>query len=334
MTSSASLLPPLTEPLLRRRFVDRAWLAFVEDGTEPTGLPPEIVRSWRRARESYGVDPTLLRAQRVLSADALAERRRRDQAWRLAQPVLAHYAERLGSANHVLAWFDAAGWMLSLQGHPRVVEGVSEINFSPGASWAEESAGTNGPGTAIREGKAIEVFASEHFVEAWQCWSCAGAPVFRPGSDAPVGLVDITGPWDARSPQALQLAHAIARAVEVRLVAAQGVRDEVIRFAFQGARATGDALVAIDGEGRILAANGQASARIGLESGRLPPDLRRAVEEAVLGEGREELTVRWRDLEVVAQPVRHEGCPIREQAAVDAPSQRHIAALAVETLGA
>jgi hypothetical protein len=53
MTSSASLLPPLTEPLLRRRFVDRAWLAFVEDGTEPTGLPPEIVRSWRRARESY-----------------------------------------------------------------------------------------------------------------------------------------------------------------------------------------------------------------------------------------------------------------------------------------
>jgi transcriptional regulator of acetoin/glycerol metabolism len=310
MAEPVSALQATTHPMQRRRALDRAWLAFIEDGVEPDGLSPEIARSWRRAREVFGVDPTLLRAQRVLQAEALADRRRRDQAWRLARPVLERAAARLGSAQHVLAWFDPSGWMLSIQGHQRVVEGVAEINFSPGACWSEEAAGTNGPGTALREEKPVEVFASEHFVEAWQCWNCAGAPVFRPNGGPLVGLVDLTGPWDVHQPQALAIASAIARAVEERLAVAASVRDEVIRFAFQGARGSGDALVAVDGDGRILAANGSATSRIGLESGRLPPDLRRQVETVVLGEGCDELELRWRDLRVVAQPVLHDGVPV------------------------
>ncbi len=310
MTQHLNVLPPLSFPLQRRRQLDRAWLAFVEEGAEPEGLDPAVVQSWRRAREIYGIDPTLRRAGRSLGAELLDERRRRDPAWRLARPILDHYATRLGSARHVLAYFDAAGWMLSIQGHPEVVEGVAEINFAPGASWSEESAGTNGPGTAIREGRAVEIFASEHFVEAWHCWTCAGAPVFAPSGGPPIGLVDITGPWEAHSPQALALAQAIAREVEQKLVVAQGVRDEVIRFAFQAARGRGDALVAVDGEGRILAANGPATTRIGLEAGRLPPDLRSRAEEVVLGSGHDELVVEWRNQRIVAQPVLHEGCPV------------------------
>ncbi len=294
----------------RRKVIDRAWLAYIEDGVEPVGLSAEIVRSWRRARESFGVDPTIRRALRSLPEGDLEERRRRDPVFRLAEPVLEEFAQRLGSVHHVLAYFDAAGWMLSLQGNPGVVEGVSDINFAPGACWAEESAGTNGPGTAIREGRPVEVFASEHFVAAWQTWSCAGAPVFRPGESTPVGLVDITGPWEIYSPQALLLAKAIARNVEARLAQAHAVRDEVIRFAFRSGRGSSEPLLAVDTEGRILAANPAAAARIGLPSGRLPTDLRDIVDPLRAASPQADRVVEWRDLRLLSQPVLHDGCPV------------------------
>ena len=297
-------------PLQRRRFLDRAWLRFVEEGEAADGLPPEIARSWRRTRESYGVDPTLRRPTRTLRLEELEERRRRDPAYRLALPILEEFAHRLGSLQHVVAYFDAAGWMLSIQGHRPVLEGVAEINFAPGACWSEESAGTNGPGTAIAEGKPVEVFASEHFVEAWQPWSCSGAPVFRPGEETPVGLVDITGPWDAHSPQAIVLAKAVARAIEERLVVARSVRDEVIRFAFRAARGRDEPLLAVDEGGRILAANAPAASRIGVAAGRLPPDLRHEVERLVDSAGDAGGEIVWRDLRLVASPVLHEGCPV------------------------
>ena len=303
-------IPPLSLPLERRKYLDRAWQLFVEDGVSPEGLPPEIARSWVRVRELLGVDPTLRRATRALRPDALAERRRRDAVFRLAEPVLEHFAQRIGSTQHVLAYFDAAGWMLSIQGDPAVIERVAEINFAPGASWSEESVGTNGPGTAIREGKALEVFASEHFVEAWQRWSCAGAPIFGSSRDGPVGLVDITGPWEARSPHALALAAAVASKVEERLAAAHSVRSEVIRFAFRQARASTEPLLAVDTDGRILAANAAAAARIGMPSGRLPADLRGAVDPLVGTASEEERVVGWRDLRLVSQPVLHDRCPV------------------------
>ena len=49
----------------------------IEDGVAPEGVPEAIVRSWTRARESLGVDPTLRRAQRSLSVEDLATVRAR-----------------------------------------------------------------------------------------------------------------------------------------------------------------------------------------------------------------------------------------------------------------
>ena len=326
MPNGLSSPQPTSLLVKRRQVIDRAWLAYIEDGVEPVGLSAEIVRSWRRARESFGVDPTIRRALRSLPADELAERRRRDPVFRLAEPVLEEFAQRLGSVHHVLAYFDASGWMLSLQGHPGVIEGVSDINFAPGACWAEESAGTNGPGTAIREARPVEVFASEHFVEAWQTWSCAGVPIFRPGETTPVGLVDITGPWEIYSPQALLLAKAIARNVEARLAHAQSVRDEVIRFALRDGRGSSEPLLAVDTEGRILAANASAAARIGLPSGRLPADLRDVLDPLRDVSPEADRVVEWREMRLLSRPVLHDGCPVGSVLRAVAPAPASVSA--------
>jgi sigma-54 dependent transcriptional regulator, acetoin dehydrogenase operon transcriptional activator AcoR len=266
--------------MVRRRVVDLAWRRYVQDGIEPDGLSEQISSSWRRARESFRIDPGIARPERLLPGDGLAERRQADEVLGLATPILRDFADRLGHSGHVLAYFDADGWMLTIDGDRRVVERVEEINFRPGANWAEEWAGTNGPGTALAAAKPVEVFASEHFVAALKPWSCAAAPIFEPGHEAPVGIVDITGPWEVQRGPAILVAKALARAVEERLRAAVTIRDEVVKYAFRAAHESGDALVAVDARGRVIGANDAATRRRVLEAGALPPAMRVALARA------------------------------------------------------
>jgi transcriptional regulator of acetoin/glycerol metabolism len=235
---------------------------------------PDISDSWQRSRETHRIDPRLASPSRVLLPDALSERTEGNDVLDLAGPVLRDFASRLHLSDHALAFFDAEGWMLSIDGDPDVVGRLATISFRPGVNWSEDSAGTNGPGTALAAGKPMEVFASEHYVESWWPWSCAASPIFVPGNAMPVGIVDITGPWEVRRRQALLSAKAIARAVEERLRAAASVRDEVVRYAFRLAHESGDALVAVDARGRVLVANEAALRRRIVDAGALPPGIR------------------------------------------------------------
>jgi transcriptional regulator of acetoin/glycerol metabolism len=275
------LLAASTSRLERRRLSDRAWQRYVVEGQRPDGLAEEITESWQRVRERYAIDPALRRPRSVLSPDALEDRRLHDGVLALAAPVLRDFAGRLGFSDHVLAFFDRDGYMLSIDGDPGVVERVRDISFMPGVDWSERSAGTNGPGTALASGKAIEVCASEHYVTAWQSWSCAAAPVHAPGEAAPVGLVDITGPWEVRRRQVILVATAIARAIEERLRAACTLRDEVVRHAFRASHGGTDALVAVDLGARVVARNDAAGRRAVTDAGGLPLPLRQELLRAL-----------------------------------------------------
>jgi sigma-54 dependent transcriptional regulator, acetoin dehydrogenase operon transcriptional activator AcoR len=195
-----------------RRDIEAAWRSFVVDGRTPDGVRPEIWRSWLRVRADQ-VDPGLRTCPRAPAADGAAA----EEAFHLASRAVSHFGERLASGGHVVACFDAHGVMLAIQGNARTRRRLDDVNFAPGACWAEHAAGTNGPGTALVEARPLEVFASEHFVEAWQPWTCASAPVRFGGRI--LGVVDITSPWSARDPSLLLTAEALANAIESRLEA-------------------------------------------------------------------------------------------------------------------
>ena len=240
-----------------------------------------------------------------------------DETYRLALPVLEEFGARLATSQHVLTYFDAAGWMLSIGGNPRTAERVAGINFCPGANWREEVVGTNGPGTAFTERRPIEVYASEHFVEAWQSWSCSAAPILTPGSGELLGLVDLTGPWTAHDAQALVAARAIAHAVEERLRSALLVREQVIEYAFRSAGAGGDGLFAVDRRGRVLAANDAAQRRLSFAGLEVPVPIREALEatlkQRALALDRE-FAVDWQEapgkIKLLASPVRYGQQPV------------------------
>src|SRR5689334_19519309 len=100
----------------RRTFLDKAWHSFLGDGVELEGLSADIIRSWRRARDTFGIDPAQKRCMRLLSTSDLALRQDGDDAYALAKPILDEFGARLAASNHVLTFFDAAGWMLAIGG--------------------------------------------------------------------------------------------------------------------------------------------------------------------------------------------------------------------------
>jgi transcriptional regulator of acetoin/glycerol metabolism len=303
-----------TAGLERRRAADRAWLGFVRDRQQPSGVPAMVGRSWLRAREEFRIDPAIRKPVRSLGGEALRQRIATDDVLRLARPILGDFAGRLGLPDHVVALFDGQGWMLSVDGQERHVEAVSAIGFRPGTCWSEDSAGTNGPGTALVEARPVEVFGSEHYVAAWQPWTCAAAPVFVPGEAAPAGIVDLTGPWESHRPHALATVAALARAIEERLRAALSVREEVVRHAFRAAQAAGDGLVAVDGRAAVIAVNDAAvRARI-VEGGQLPPRVREALRRVFAAPAPErgaEIAVDAADSRrCVVAPVLHDGTAV------------------------
>jgi transcriptional regulator of acetoin/glycerol metabolism len=285
------------DEVVRRQLLDRAWHSYVGDGIEVDGVTDEIIRSWRRARETFGIDPGQRRCTRLLTSAEISDRRDRDDTYRLAHPILEEFGARLASSKQVLTYFDSVGWMLSVGGNPSTAERVAEINFCPGANWREESVGTNGPGTALAEKRPVEVFASEHFVEAWQYWSCSAAPIFAPGSTEILGIVDLTGPWAAHDVQGLVAARAIAHAIEERLRSAQMVRDQVVEYAFRATAAAGEGVFAVDHRGRILAVNDVARRRLAFQGHDVPVPIREGLETLL------------RERVLAAEPERALECP-------------------------
>jgi hypothetical protein len=91
------------------------------------------------------------------------------------------------------------------------------MNFAEGTLWSEGGAGTNAIGTALAAEHAVQVFASEHFNEVVQSWTCAAAPVHDPDTGRIIGIIDLTGEMATVHPHSMAVATATAQAVEAHL---------------------------------------------------------------------------------------------------------------------
>src|SRR5262249_28601834 len=146
---------------------ERAWAEFVMGKREPA-VAPLVLHSWVRSRDVFHVDPSLERSPIVLPENEWCRRRERLEALDVGAPVLERLGEKLRETQDMLALCDADGYVLATAGHPRVIEETAEINLRVGGSWNEQAAGTNGIGTALAEGRTVQVIGAEHYVAAWQ----------------------------------------------------------------------------------------------------------------------------------------------------------------------
>ena len=128
--------------------------------------------------------------------------------------------EQLGRAAEasglIAAVTDDEGRILWTAGSPKMHRIAEGVGFVRGGRWDEESAGTNALGLALRSGRPATVFSAEHWCESVWDWVCWSVPV-KARDGKPLGVLDLSGPWDQATPMAELAVAALGRLVEEHL---------------------------------------------------------------------------------------------------------------------
>src|SRR3989475_3259781 len=258
--TSVMSLPGAPGSVLAESARERAWAEFVVRKREEPTVAPVVLHSWIRSRDRFQIDPALKRSPIVLPEDESCQRRERLEALGVGAPVLERFGEDLRETQDMLALCDADGYVLATAGHPGVIEEIAEVNLRVGGSWNEQSAGTNGIGTALAEGRTVQVIGAEHYVQAWQRWVCTGAPIRHPVSGEILAVIDVTGYREEVQAHTFLAVSATAALIEQRLLLEFTLEEKVLcdsLFA-RANRMPADAMLAVDRRGRVVQLNAAA----------------------------------------------------------------------------
>ena len=250
--------------------VAQARRTFFDFGGAPVGqVPNAILQSWRRCR-SLGLAAD--RRPPIEPVDALRlrdMRERHEQLWRLARAEVEMLASDAASTGSIVILTDADGWILDAEGSAGFLDKAGRVALMPGACWHESQVGTNAIGTAIAEGRAVEVRGGEHYAAAHRILNCSASPIFDPYGQV-VGVMDISGDASVAQVHALGLAQLAVANIEHRYFD-DGLPDcDLLRVhrnrALLGSAREG--LLAFR-NGRLVAANRAGLDLFGLDRGEL-----------------------------------------------------------------
>jgi sigma-54 dependent transcriptional regulator, acetoin dehydrogenase operon transcriptional activator AcoR len=196
----------------------RAWECFVAgEALLKAPVHGDVLSSWRRSRQ-FGVKPTETRAPLIASGDSVERLRQQRQDLLLAaSPLFAATGDLLARSGSIMLLTNAEGVVLEAQGNRHTLEAGQQMHLMEGGQWSEGVVGTNGIGTAIATGMPAHIFASEHYCQGMKGWTCAAVPIREPGTNAILGVIDISGPPSTYQVNNLTLAIAAARQIEVAL---------------------------------------------------------------------------------------------------------------------
>lgn len=236
------------------RRVNQAWEGFHSGLAFDTGsLRPEVVASWQRSR-AHQVSPLLRRAPQNLRSLRDARHRHRELIT-AAAPVLAETGALLRELGGIVLLCGPDGLVLESAGAPPTLELAMDANIAPGGIWTEEACGTNAVGTALREGRAVELSGTEHYCDSIRRWTCAAGLLRDPRNGRLLGALDISYSDALPSLHALPLAVSAARRIEGELERRELRRHRFLleQFAVRAARYPRDGVVLLDRGGSLLA---------------------------------------------------------------------------------
>ncbi len=145
---------------------------------------------------------------------------------RSAMPVLRHLRDHLEGQPISVILTDAAGVVLTrLVADHDLDRHLDSVQLSPGFSYAEESVGTNGIGTALEGGRPMHVFGHEHYAENLEDLACAGVPIRHPISGKTLGAVDLTCWRKDADPLLITLAKTTADQITQALLTDSNARE-------------------------------------------------------------------------------------------------------------
>ncbi len=232
------------------------------------GLPDHashIARSWQRCVSDYRLNPAGAFALAGLPCERLEECRERNaHLLDSARGEALSLHRQLPDRDTLVVIADAAGTVLETHGDGVFVRQAARLGMSPGSDWSERACGTNGIGTCLAERRPLVVNRAEHFFPSLIGLSCCAAPIFDERGEL-VGVLDVTSESDLSAEHLRMLVGMSANAIENRLFEARHAHLHLLRlhsrrellYTFH------EGLLALDGAGRVVAANRSATLQLG-----------------------------------------------------------------------
>jgi sigma-54 dependent transcriptional regulator, acetoin dehydrogenase operon transcriptional activator AcoR len=240
------------------RVEKQIWHDFVRTGSaKPTQVSTKILESWRRCRNA-GVESGGGTSWDLISGRQLEERR--GLLCEISEPIMETLHQCVRGAGFVIVLVDRDGYLLASIGDLVALKRAEKLNFGPGASWSEQSVGTNAIGTALAIGCPIQVTGPEHYCETHHLWTCAATPIRSPDGDV-IGCLDMSGPREKGHFYSLGMTVAAVRAIEERLRLEQSHKYyvNVSKHLATVFNSVSEGLITIDNKGLITGVNAPAA---------------------------------------------------------------------------
>ncbi|MCI2422127.1 hypothetical protein MOQ72_32320 [Saccharopolyspora sp. K220] len=112
---------------------------------------------------------------------------------RAATPVLDDAADKLRDTAFALVLADHRGRLTDLRfGIPSLAGRMERLGAVLGATFSEDTTGTNSIATTLEEGRPVAVAGAEHYLASFRDFACYGAPLRSPTTGRIVGVLDLT----------------------------------------------------------------------------------------------------------------------------------------------
>jgi sigma-54 dependent transcriptional regulator, acetoin dehydrogenase operon transcriptional activator AcoR len=283
------------------RRVERTGLAaLAQQGASPAeALTPDIYDSWMRCI-SLGLDTRHPPPPEIVSPAILRQEQQRCSLVRgLALAEMHTLHQQIAGSNFMIAFATSEGLLLDIICDQSFNDASGAASIRPGSVWAEAFCGTNGLGTAAYLKRPIVVHGGEHFFPRYNNLTCAASPVFAPDG-ALTGILDASSDCLSRQAHTQALVAMAATQIENGLFREKHRANILIAFHNRGEylHTLSAGLLAIDNDGRILAANQAARALLhGLPTspGRRFADIFRTKFSSFIDEGRRHERQRLQD---------------------------------------
>jgi transcriptional regulator of acetoin/glycerol metabolism len=282
------------------RRVENAWTKLEQRGVPPAELlSADIYDSWMRCI-SLGLDTLRPPAPEFVDPAVLRQEQQRCSLVRgLALAEMHTLHQQIAGSNFMIAFANADGLLLDIISDSSFSDASNAACIRAGAVWTETVCGTNGLGTAAYLKRPIVVHGREHFFARYNNLTCVAAPIFAPDGEL-TGILDASSDCMSRQAHTQALVAMAATQIENGLFREQHRGNILVAFHNRGEylQTLSAGLLAVDNEGKILAAN--RAARILLHglpasAGRLFGDVFRAKFSTFVDEGRRKERQRLED---------------------------------------
>jgi transcriptional regulator of acetoin/glycerol metabolism len=310
------------------RRVENAWMRLEDRGTPPADLlSADIYDSWMRCI-TLGLDTLRPPSPEFVDPAVLRQEQQRCSLVRgLALAEMHTLHQQIAGSNFMIAFATAQGLLLDIISDSSFSDASNAACIRAGSIWTENVCGTNGLGTAAYLKRPIVVHGREHFFARYNNLTCIAAPIFAPDGEV-AGILDASSDCMSRQAHTQALVAMAATQIENGLFREQHRGNILVAFHNRGEylHTLSAGLLAVDNDGRILAANRAARVLLhGLpaSAGRLFGDVFRAKFSAFVDEGRRKERQRLEDdvgSQFVATIENTRQFPMMQRVSVPAPA--------------